>query len=397
MPIMPAINAATRIPASERLARQDYARQLEQTTLEREITDEVDFSLNGMTIDEFKASDKYAPFTKHYKQQAKNLKAQIQHRLPISDQAKQVLLSQVDEYMAGAFDDSKSKFKRFSDDYLKNHVYTGMRRNLEQYNETLAESGDAISMDDIARLTILFLPEQGNNPAWAEFCMEQALQTLKARQEEALQYPKHQSSQAENSPIFHAVNQNKFDTAHKLLKVKDKGVNPREVDVHGRNILHIVALKGNADLAEELAAKRNPKFNPAELDDYGNHALHLAVKSGSLATVQAMMKAVGDNAFIRNDAGKTPLHLAAEKKSNDILDFLVKHANQDALDAQDQNGNTAAQISAKMDNPEAVKKLVTAGTNTKLLNNADQSLHALMMNITGGGQSVGGGVAAGAA
>ena len=41
----------------------------------------------------------------------------------------------------------------------------------------------------------------------------------------------------------------------------------------------------------------------------------------------------------------------------------------------------------KWDNPEAVKKLVTAGTNTKLMNNADQSLHALMMNFSGGAPS----------
>ena len=262
-----------------------------------------------------------------------------------------MLTTQIDEYVAAAFDDSQSKFKRFSDDDLKKHVYTGMRKNFSEFNQLLADADNALSMDDILCATILFLPEPGNNPAWAEFCMEQALQTLKASHDQALQFSKHQAERALKSPVFYAVNNNKFDTAHKLLRVKDDVASPEEQDTHGRNILHTATLKGHAELAEELSAKRSPRFDPSELDEYGNHGLHLAVKSNSLATVKAMMKAVGDNAFIRNNAGKTPLHLAAENKNNEIIDFLVKHADKDALNAQDQNGNTAAQISAKMGQP----------------------------------------------
>ena len=72
---MPAINAATRISTSERLARQEYARQLEQIELDIEHLEDVELDLKGMTIDEFKASDKYEPFSKKYKRQTKYLKS----------------------------------------------------------------------------------------------------------------------------------------------------------------------------------------------------------------------------------------------------------------------------------------------------------------------------------
>ncbi len=379
------INATNSISASERLARQDYARQLQEIELEKEPFEEVDFELSGMTIDEFKASGKYEQFANRYKHQTKFLKSHVEHKLPLSVEEKQVFGAMLDDYMVGAFYDSKSKFKRFSDTDLKKHVYTGMRKNVHDFSEAIADVDGSVSMDDIMRATILFLPEQGKNPAWAQFCMEQALQSLKAAQEHALQLPKHQAEKAVKSPIFYAVSNNKFDTAHSLLRVRDKAVNPEEVDRHGRNILHLAAFKGDASLSEELAAMRSPRFNPAEMDHYDNHALHLAVMSGSLPTVKAMMNVMGENAFKANNAGKTPLHIAAEMKSNNILDFLVKNANENALNATDQNGNTAAQISANMNNPTAVKQLVNSGTNTSSTNNADQSLHALMMNLQGEG------------
>ncbi len=381
-----AINPAKSISASEALHRRDYANLSHELELERDVDTGVDFVSSGMTVQEFKASGKrYEQFTQRYKHKLNYLKSKIQHRLNLSDAGKSVLSEQIDEFVRGAFDDSGSKFKRFNDQQLEDYVYSGMYQNVSDFTLAVDEATGAVPVDEILTAMLIFTPEIGTDPAWQQFCMEQAIQLIKERREQALQLPRHQAQRAKEetrSRVFLAVAYNKYKTAYLLLRAREN-LSVRDTDEHGRNALHILAYRGQPEHAAQLAALSSPRFNPSVTDNYGNHALHLAVASGSVQTAETMIKAIGANAFSANNAGKTPLHIAAEMKDNDMLSMLLAHAKPEEINAQDQNGNTAAAIAAQMSNPTAVRQLVRAGANPALMNHADQSLHALMTNMAG--------------
>ena len=382
-----AINPPNRISASELLHRRDYANEVEpEFELERESDSEVNFLISGMTAQEFKESgEPFKKFAQRYKHKLDFIKSKIQHRLNLSDDAKSVLLEQIDEYYRGAFDNSKSKFKHFTDEQLENYVYSGMYQKVTDFSIAVDDATGAVSADDILIAMLVFTPESGTNPAWQQFCMEQAIKFLNERHEQAMQLPKHQAERAKQESrgrVFLAIAYNKYKTAYLLLRAKE-GLSPQETDVHGRNALHLLAYRGQPELAVQLAALKSPRFNPLATDNYGNHTVHLAVASGSSETAEAMVNAAGANAFSANNAGKTPLHIAAEMKDNDMMSMLLAYAPAKAIDAQDQNGNTAANIAAQMNNPTAVSQLVRAGANTQLMNHADQSLHALMSTMAG--------------
>ena len=382
-----AINPTKSISGSEMLHRRDYANIDQELELEKEGQDQdLDFVTSAMSLQEYRDSgQQFQRFAERYKHKINFLKSKIQYRLPISDDAKSVLFTQFDEYLRRAFDDGKSQFKHFSDQQLEEYVYSGMYQKVTEFSEVVNELAGTVSVDDILMAMILFTPESGADPALQQFFMDQAIELLKQRHDLALQLPKHQAKVAKEgvkNPVFMAIALNKFKMAYLMLQAQE-GLSAEDTNFHGQNALHIAAHRGQVGLASQLMAMKTPRFNPQAKDNYGNHALHLAAASGSPKMTAAMVNAVGAQAFKGNNAGKTPVHIAAELKNNDALAALIINATPEDLDAQDQNGNTAAHIAVQMNNPNGTSQLLKAGANPQVTNRAGQSVGALMMNMVG--------------
>jgi len=101
--------------------------------------------------------------------------------------------------------------------------------------------------------------------------------------------------------------------------------------------------------------------------ELGVAPIHVAVQNGDLTAV----KLLADEKNTRNNnkadvnqvnkAGRTGLHLAADQRDVDIIDFFIKHKDTD-IDAKDRKGNqTALYLAVKNKSPQIVEILIENG------------------------------------
>jgi hypothetical protein len=83
--------------------------------------------------------------------------------------------------------------------------------------------------------------------------------------------------------------------------------------------------------------------------------IHDAAKSGDLAKVQALLKENPKVVFSKDALGYTPLHMAAWKARNDVVELLL--ANKAEVNARD-SGVTPLHLAAAMGTRETVKLLL---------------------------------------
>lgn len=96
-------------------------------------------------------------------------------------------------------------------------------------------------------------------------------------------------------------------------------------------------------------------------DAHGRLPIHHAILSGSLETVQMCLKLdKGEFADEPDDAGKTPLLLAAANNLGDVVTFLLQN---DAVDpaAVDDQGNTVLHSACATGNLELVHAVLDSG------------------------------------
>jgi cytohesin len=93
-------------------------------------------------------------------------------------------------------------------------------------------------------------------------------------------------------------------------------------------------------------------------DEDGYTPLHIAAEQGSHDLVVRMIRCGANSAARTRSGGKTPLHLAAAAGHSDLLPLLTTPTSLDLRDAQ---GRTPLQLAAKHRQWEAAAVLVAAG------------------------------------
>ncbi|KAM3236420.1 E3 ubiquitin-protein ligase mib1-like [Capsicum annuum] len=100
--------------------------------------------------------------------------------------------------------------------------------------------------------------------------------------------------------------------------------------------LHLAANKGHKDVVEVLLRGVDVAGQPVGInketlmrmtDDSGDTALHKAVRTGCVDTVRLLVEQDPDFEFPANNAGETPLYLAAESGVVNCLSEILEHCN----------------------------------------------------------------------
>ncbi|CAB3236845.1 unnamed protein product, partial [Arctia plantaginis] len=123
-----------------------------------------------------------------------------------------------------------------------------------------------------------------------------------------------------------------------------KGANPMLKDDQDMNAIHY-AVKYKSCLQPLLEAiKKNDV--PCNLNDYNNKkqsALHMAVIEDSANSARLLLQH-GASYDVRDDYGRTPLHLAAYDDCLQVTKTLLEFIPNEDIDVTDDSGNTALQI-----------------------------------------------------
>lgn len=97
-------------------------------------------------------------------------------------------------------------------------------------------------------------------------------------------------------------------------------------------------------------------------DKDGNNALHLAASTDDIRVFTVLYEA-GLDLVSKNNNGDTPLHVAAEKWSTNVLSFILKKIPDVDIDAKNKYDRTPLFSAVKSGFRKGVEKLVHAGAN----------------------------------
>lgn len=129
-----------------------------------------------------------------------------------------------------------------------------------------------------------------------------------------------------------------------------------DLDRDGYTLLHRMAMKGNADLAQQFIAQ-GADVNVRDTTG-GNTALHLAARNGDPAIVEVMLNANADiNAL--DKLKKTPVQWAALKGHTDAVNLLIRSGAN--IETRDINNNSPLTDAMSEGHTEVVKLLIDAG------------------------------------
>jgi ankyrin repeat protein len=152
----------------------------------------------------------------------------------------------------------------------------------------------------------------------------------------------------------------------------------------------------NVDNADAVTRMLAAGLDPNQLDTHGQPALIVALQGESLKVAKVLWDAKGIQIDVRNQAGETPLMMAALKAEVDAAGALVAHGaavQKDGwsplhyaatggsaaivtlllsrgapLEARSPNGSTPLMMAARYGNEEAVDALLAAGADRKAKN-----------------------------
>jgi len=127
----------------------------------------------------------------------------------------------------------------------------------------------------------------------------------------------------------------------------------------------VAAVKTGDTAAVRTLLNSKAEINATEAD--GTSALHWAVRAGDLATTELLIRA-GARVDTANRYGVTPLSLAARTGRGDLIGLLLdSRASIKTAEAGLPEGQTLVMLAAQAGSVDAVKRLVTAGSNVNAL------------------------------
>uniref|UniRef100_A0A0E0B1I4 PGG domain-containing protein n=1 Tax=Oryza glumipatula TaxID=40148 RepID=A0A0E0B1I4_9ORYZ len=95
-------------------------------------------------------------------------------------------------------------------------------------------------------------------------------------------------------------------------------------------------------ICELLQASVSPAFKP---DETGSFPIHIAASMGVLKAISILLKKCPDCASLRDDKGKTFLHVAVQRKRRNVVKFACRNTELSwMLNMQDSDGNTALHL-----------------------------------------------------
>ncbi|XP_011869057.1 PREDICTED: E3 ubiquitin-protein ligase MIB2-like isoform X1 [Vollenhovia emeryi] len=159
-----------------------------------------------------------------------------------------------------------------------------------------------------------------------------------------------------NTALHEAIERNKLEIITMLTDQLTVDLTLRN-DL-GCNVLHLAALKGNADAMEFLVLcpqfAINTQLVDVKIKEDGFAPLHLAALNGHREVANILLSLPGRRAKVdlRNNRRQTPLHLATSQGHWSLVELLVHH-NAD-LGSTDEDGNTVLHIAiAKSTNQQS--------------------------------------------
>ncbi|PNP60634.1 hypothetical protein FNYG_14637 [Fusarium nygamai] len=125
------------------------------------------------------------------------------------------------------------------------------------------------------------------------------------------------------------------------------------LDAPGNTPLLWAAYKGHKDVVKYLWPDTNKKLR----DNSGRTALHLAATAGMEEVVRLLIDELGADKKAKNNAGRTPLHLAAASGHWDVVRLLVHEQGADK-EAKDDYGQTLLHLAAGHGKEDVVRLLI---------------------------------------
>lgn len=123
----------------------------------------------------------------------------------------------------------------------------------------------------------------------------------------------------ESNALYMAARGGDLETMKKILDAQPERINEVSGGMRA-TMLNIAAYKGNKDVVEELL-RRKAKVN---VQTKGGHTplYDCVLGEGGTVEIARMLLDAGADATIADNAGKTPLQIAAENGKQDIADLL---------------------------------------------------------------------------
>ena len=141
-----------------------------------------------------------------------------------------------------------------------------------------------------------------------------------------------------------------------MLRLLEKGADPRLQDNRGRSALHHAAEGGHAEAVTALAELGLAVELP---DAAGSTALHLAAGRGHAAAVTRLLAAGADARTIDPGFSSTPLHLAARGGHASLVPLLVDGGAE--VDARDEHSRTPLHVAAGCGQTDTAAALLRSG------------------------------------
>ncbi|MGM9514483.1 ankyrin repeat domain-containing protein [Roseateles sp. DB2] len=152
-----------------------------------------------------------------------------------------------------------------------------------------------------------------------------------------------------------------------VMKLLLSGVDPNQADAQRNTALHKAIMEESERVVKLLI--EHPQTDVNALNQAGETPVMLAALRGRLPWVQALVR----RGALINEAGFTALHYACSGPDNGVAAWLVSQGAE--LDARSPNGSTPLMMAAGYGSPDAVEVLLQAGANASLVN--DKGLSAL--------------------
>lgn len=172
------------------------------------------------------------------------------------------------------------------------------------------------------------------------------------------------------TPLMMLAQNRRSDVIVRLLARKDLPMpfDLRIADQDGRTLLDIAAAAGLTDLAraiDEALRSSSPEGEvPPQADRFGATALHHAARGGNTEILADLLKNPTVDVNARNDAGETPLMIAAREGEAAAVRLLLAHGAD--VNRQGRSGETPLSEAARLGRIVIVEALLAGGADANL-------------------------------